>query len=88
MLGVMLIFVNVPSMNLAMSSIPPEKTGIASGIVFTIRWLGGSLGVAIITLIFEIGTRLSTLDPISYACFGMAFFATIGVLLGTLIRPK
>lgn len=88
MLGVMLTFVNVPSMNLAMSSIPPEKTGIASGTVFTIRWLGGSIGVAIITLIFQVGSGFSALTPMSYACFGMAFFVAIGFLFGSLIRPK
>lgn len=88
MLGMMLTFVNVPSMNLAMSGIPSEKTGIASGTVFTIRWLGGSIGVAIITVIFQMSERFGTLTPMRYACFGMAFFAAIGLLFGSLMKPK
>jgi EmrB/QacA subfamily drug resistance transporter len=53
MFGFGVTAVNSPSLNAASTFVPKHKVGIASGIIFTVRWLGGSVGVALITLIFE-----------------------------------
>lgn len=45
---------NAPSLNAATEFIPSEKTGVASGMIFTVRWLGGTIGVALTALIFKI----------------------------------
>jgi EmrB/QacA subfamily drug resistance transporter len=74
--GVMLTFVNVSSMNLAMSAVPPGQTGIASGLVFTIRWLGGSIGVAL----------LKAATSMQVAGWALALCALVGVIFGVLMR--
>ena len=74
--GVMLTFVNVSSMNLAMSAVPPERAGLASGLVFTIRWLGGSIGVAL----------LKAATSMHIAGWALAFCALVGVIFGVLMR--
>ena len=74
--GVMLTFVNVSSMNLAMSAVPPERTGIASVLVFTIRWLGGSIGVAL----------LKAATSMQVAGWALALCALVGVIFGVLMR--
>lgn len=54
LLGTGITIVNAPSMTAATEYVPSYKTGIASGIIFTIRWLGGSVGIVITTIIFQI----------------------------------
>ena len=43
----------LPSNHAATEFIPPEKSGVASGMIFTCRWLGGSIGVALTTIVFN-----------------------------------
>jgi hypothetical protein len=74
--------------------IPPHKTGVASGIIFTIRWLGGSIGVAVITIIYKYANQVSLmntnintspvkhlhLESLFYPCLALTIAATIGLV--------
>lgn len=80
MLGLMLTLVNVPSMSAATKYVPANKAGVASGIIFTIRWLGGSIGVALIAFIFEHGLHS--------ACWALMAAAVLGLFSATLLIQK
>lgn len=54
MLGIGMTTINTPSVSLAVSSVPVERSGTASGVMFTIRWLSGALGVICVTFIFHL----------------------------------
>ncbi len=73
LLGATVSMVNAPSIALATPFVPPHKTGSASGLIFSIRWFGGSLGVALITLIYQM------FDKLSIVCIILAGVALLGV---------
>ena len=73
LLGATVSMVNAPSIALATHFVPPHKTGSASGLIFSIRWFGGSLGVALITLIYQM------FDKLSIVCIILAGVALLGV---------
>ncbi len=75
MLGVGITVVNAPSMVAASEHVPLNKAGLASGLIFTIRWLGGSIGVIVITMIYHAFS-----ESIMYACLALAFAAIFGLL--------
>ena len=82
---------NLPSMNAANEFIPAEKTGIASGMIFTIRWLGGTIGAAVTTVFFNALLTHSHANPLiamthalSLSCLVLAIIALLGLILATL----
>lgn len=50
--GASLSLINAPSMTSAIQKIPSEKAATASGMIFTLRWICGTLGIAIVTLLY------------------------------------
>jgi hypothetical protein len=51
-----------PSTVMIMSAVPPEKSGVGSGINNTTRWLGSSIGVAVIGSLLVSGYRSDLAD--------------------------
>lgn len=51
-----------PNNNAVMSTVPPQRRGIASGLLGTFRFTGQSLGVALTALVFALVTGTSRLD--------------------------
>ena len=78
-------------MNAANEFIPAEKTGVASGMIFTIRWLGGTIGAALTTVFFNtlqthspVNQMLSMTHALSMSCLLLAGIASAGLLLATI----
>ena len=44
-----------------MASVPPDRSGVAAGMMGTSHNLGGALGLALGSLIFTYGTKLNLL---------------------------
>jgi len=76
MLGVGITVVNAPSMVAATEHVPLKKAGLASGLIFTIRWIGGSVGVIVVTLIYH-----NFSESIMYSCIALAISAVFGLLM-------
>lgn len=91
LLGLAITIIGSPSMAAATEHTPAEKTGVASGIIFTIRWLGGSIGLMLITLIYHLGSQWSTIYPIeqslttglSISCLALAGISIVGLAFST-----
>jgi EmrB/QacA subfamily drug resistance transporter len=52
-LGAGITLINAPTMISATENVPIHKAGIASGIIFTLRWFGGSIGIVVTTLVYQ-----------------------------------
>lgn len=50
-----------PALTAAMASVPPDRSGVAAGMMGTSHNLGGALGLALGSLIFTYGTKLNLL---------------------------
>lgn len=72
----------LPSNHAATEFIPPEKSGVASGMIFTCRWLGGGIGVALTTVVFN---TLSVHDQQSQAVTAMTHGLSASCLMLALI---
>lgn len=72
-LGMSISAINAPSMSIATEYVPKNYSGVVSGIIFSIRWLSGSLGIVITAFIFE---RYN----LSITCIFMAILCAIGFL--------
>jgi MFS family permease len=81
LLGISISMINTGSMTAALENIPTTKAGIASGTIFTIRWLAGSIGVVLLSLLFQ-------LEGLSIACFALAIIAMIGLILANQLNKK
>lgn len=68
--------VNAPSMVAATERVPLKKAGLASGLIFTIRWLCGSVGVIVVTFIYH-----NFSESIMYSCIALAILAVFGLLM-------
>jgi len=88
-----------PMLMAAMSDVPPDESGLASGLVNTAFMMGGALGLAALASLasFRSGHLLaagvpsaSALNSGYHAAFltGAIFAATAGILGGALIRAK
>jgi EmrB/QacA subfamily drug resistance transporter len=82
--GIPLIF--TPSYSSAISSVPPGKTGVAIGMILTLRMLGGAMGLALINLFVSTvqqmlrpveGDRLAVITSFSRIHFALAFLLII-----------
>jgi predicted MFS family arabinose efflux permease len=81
LLGTAITIINAPSMTEAITRVPHNKSGIASGIIFTIRWVGGSIGAITTTLTFQ-------MFGLKTACLSLALAASIGFICATLFIQK
>ncbi len=70
-----------PSYSKGMSSVPPEKIGVASGMIATLRMFGGTMGLALIYLFVDVeqqihtptlGTRGAVIESFSAVHFALA----------------
>lgn len=85
-MGIPLIF--TPSYSTAISSVPPEKRGIAMGMLITLRFLGGTVGLALIHLFVSTvqylkasaGPRLAEIASFSAIHYTLAALLTIAFL--------
>jgi MFS family permease len=80
LLGICITLLNATSMIMATEIVPGNKSGIASGTIFTIRWLGGSIGIAVIAMVYE--------SRVSIPCFVLAIVSLIGFIFSTLLKKK
>ena len=53
-----------PALAAAMTSVPPDRSGIAAGMMGTSHNLGGALGLALGSLIFTYGTKLNLITSL------------------------
>ncbi len=71
-LGIAITLINAPTIAAATEYIPVEKSGAASGIIFTVRWLGGSVGVTVVSMVLHYyGFRNAYLGLFFIALMGM-----------------
>jgi DHA2 family multidrug resistance protein-like MFS transporter len=75
-------YVNAPSITATASNVPTEKSGLVSGLMFTIRWVGGLVGVALITEVYNYASS-SNNAILPATCIVMAVFALLGWLVAT-----
>lgn len=81
----------LPSNHAATEFIPPEKTGIATGMIFTVRWLGGSVGVALTTIVFnafgihaqKVPSAIVMTHGLFVSCLMLAGMSVVGLILAT-----
>jgi EmrB/QacA subfamily drug resistance transporter len=82
--GIGIPFILTPSFSSAMSSVPPQKTGLAMGMVVTLRMLGGMIGLALIHLLTSV-VQQRKLPIVGQRNAEIASFAWIQFALGFLI---
>ncbi len=81
-MGAPLIF--TPSYSAAMSAVPPEKLGVAFGLVGTLRMLAGTIGLALINLFVET-VQKHYLPKVGWRDAQIASFSAIHFALGTVL---
>ena len=76
--------------NLIVAAVPPEQTGIASGMNANIRTIGGSIGSAVMASIVTSGVVAGSLPAESGYTHGFLFLAvaTAGAAIASLLIPK
>ncbi|MTI43165.1 EmrB/QacA subfamily drug resistance transporter [Roseibium hamelinense] len=72
--GLALPFAMIPGGRIAMNAVPMEKQGEVSGMVITIRLIGGTLGVTIGSLILSLGLGF----PMIFIVSGVLLIAVLG----------
>jgi MFS family permease len=77
-LGLGWVIVWGPSTTAAISSVPRDAAGVASGAFTTIQEIGGTFGLAITSTVFAIGTTF--LDSFHGGVWVLAGIALLGVL--------
>jgi EmrB/QacA subfamily drug resistance transporter len=94
-MGIPLIF--TPSYSSAISSVPKEKTGVAMGMILTLRYLGGTVGLALIHLFVGVvqerktsveGARDATIASFSAIHFGLACLMAIAFFLSFFLHSR
>lgn len=84
--GIGIPFIFTPSYSSAISSVPPQKTGVAMGMIATLRMMGGMIGLALIHLFTSIvqqmqtpkvGERQAHIESFSSIHFALAFMLII-----------
>lgn len=76
-----IIHCNAPSMTTATMHVPQHKVGVASSVVFTLRWVGGAFGIVLTTLMFKY-------ESFSAACIYLACTAILGMACSAFISKK
>lgn len=86
-LGVGIAMLNISSLKEAFENTSPQKIGATSSIVYTFRWMGGIIGIAITTIIYHyfsqayLNNRLY--NPLLFICLIYAitgFFSIFSIL--------
>jgi MFS family permease len=72
-------------MTLAMASVRPEDSGLASGLVNTTQQVGGALGLAILASVAESRTGSSTAAAALVDGYGAAFTVAAGLVVAALV---
>jgi EmrB/QacA subfamily drug resistance transporter len=72
-------------MTLAMSSVRPEDSGLASGLVNTTQQVGGALGLAVLASVAESRTGESTAAAALVDGYGAAFTVAAGLVVAALV---
>lgn len=94
-MGLPLIF--TPSFSSAISSVPPTKTGIAMGMIITLRMLANTIGLAIIHLFVSVverafesskGNRVAEILSFSSVHFALAFLMIIVFAITFVLHNK
>lgn len=84
--GIGIPFILTPSFSTAMSTVPPQKTGLAMGMIVTLRMLGGMIGLALIHLLTSVvqqrklpilGERMAVIASFEWIQFALGFFIII-----------
>ncbi len=84
--GAGITFIFTPSYSAAMSAVPPQKLGIAFGMLLTLRMFAGTIGLALIHLFVSYvqdrwtaieGSRLAEIRSFSQVHFGLAVVLSI-----------
>ena len=79
-------FIFTPSFSSAIASVPKQKTGVAMGMIITLRMLGGTIGLALIHLFVSMvqgihleveGKRLAEISSFSWVHFVLGFILII-----------
>ena len=70
--GIGFVSINTAGIPCAISFIPPERIGHASGMSMTIRWLGSAIGAAVVGILLDISSFGTVFVII--ACVGVAGF--------------
>jgi sugar phosphate permease len=76
--------------NVALSRMPPDKAGVASGVINTMLQIGTSVSVAVIGSLFFATLHGATGEPVYAHAFGVAMIAIVSALalamLATMLR--
>lgn len=84
--GIGIPFILTPSYSTAIGSVPPQKTGVAMGMISTLRMLGGMVGLSLIHLFTshiqqiespEVGNQKAMISSFSGVHFALAFLLII-----------
>jgi len=76
-----------PAQAAALSAVPPGQSGVASGVLSTMRYLGGMVGIAIISVILT-STDAAGLLQQNLICFGIYLGVYLFALLLAFTLPK
>lgn len=82
--GIGLPSILTPSFASAMSAVPLEKTGVAFGVILTLRMLGGAVGLALINL-FVSGVQHSQMEKMGLEEASIFTFSRVHFALALLI---
>ena len=89
--GIGLGLVNGPSQSAAMGTVARTMSGIASGVISTCRYLGGVVGISVLTLLLSAPASAQSLAPYHLALlvFAGSFFvaAMVALLLPAHLKP-
>ena len=93
-IGIPCIF--TPSYSSAIASVPPQKIGVAMGMLITLRMLGGTIGLALIHLFVSIaqeihlpqGKRLAEIMSFSDVHFALAFLLIIAFAITFVLHSR
>ena len=90
-------FIFTPSYSSAISSVPPQKTGVAMGMITTVRMLGGVIGLALIHLCTSVsqnirspteGSRLAKIGSFSDVHFALGFLLILAFAITFVLHSR
>jgi MFS family permease len=95
--GIGIPFIFTPSYSSAISSVPTQKTGVAMGMIATLRMMGGMIGLALIHLFTSIVQQMQTpkvgdkqahIESFSSIHFALAFLLIISFAVATVLHKR
>jgi EmrB/QacA subfamily drug resistance transporter len=78
---------NGPLQSIALSAVESDQSGVASGMISTLRYLGGIIGITIISLLLVSSEPEVQLQQ-NVVCFGLYFIANLIALVMTFMLPR